>query len=126
MDDQTAIGKAIERLSASRGMSYSQAADHLRTSEGALMLEAVRRENGRAEVRVSSKPAEPTHALDAPPDLTEADLPDELLRAAQVAVLDGGLPFGSICSCDRPRATLPRGGEVCLNPDCEHYEEVYR
>jgi hypothetical protein len=69
-----------------------------------------------------NRPEEPTHALDAPPDLTEADLePLFLARPAFPAVERTVCP-----ACLEERHRTPLGGQVCLNAVCDRYEEVVK
>jgi hypothetical protein len=69
-----------------------------------------------------NRPEEPTHALPAPPDLTEADLePLFLARPAFPAVERTVCP-----ACLEERHRTPLGGQVCLNDGCGRYEEVVK
>lgn len=149
MNEQTRIGAAIRgyRAAAPGEMSASEAADAVLAMDPAVQEfyaaaagytngTCVATEHNKGLVRkalgLPPAPSQPTHALDAPPDLTEADAPPpeavveaplDPRRSALAELFTGEhvVPPCRVCRRDTLKA---EDGWTCLNTACTEFEKI--
>lgn len=90
--------------------------------------EEMRRRQAESKNGHVPEPAEPTHALESPPDLVDAaptrDAIEALTGGGLETLFVGAGPTRKLCSCGELMHVTPGLRYVCLNPECPRYEEV--